>query len=197
MFPFTKEPVNGSGEAGALSAPEAGAVAAATEHVKSKRGGPRPGSGRKPMGGPGVAGTPPKSAGVDQAPVSEADIEFCRTIAEAALKILDRIETNIIIGTIRGIGDKYLEEKTDAFLRQREIGPGDVEIVVNAAGALAAKYSVLSRYAPEAALVSWAAIHGMAFQSVLSELRKLSKIIKEAKAKTAQGGDNAAPPPAH
>ena len=172
----------GAGEP--LSNGTQGAVAAASEQVKSKRGGFRPGSGRKPLNaGPGVAGVKPGTAEPPQAEVSEADIEFVRTVAEAGLKILDRVETNVITGLINSIGDDFVKERTECYLKMREIGPGDIEVVVNAAGALAAKYSFLSRYAPEAALVSWAAIHGMAFSNVTTELKKLAVVVKQAKAK--------------
>jgi hypothetical protein len=143
-----------------------------------------------------VAQAPGGKEEQNQAPPSEADIEFVKTIAEAGLKILDRVETNIILGTINSIGDKYISERSEAYLKQREIGPGDVEVVVNAAGALAAKYSFLSRYAPEGALLSWAAIHGLAFQGVLTELRKLAQVVKEAKGKGASE-QNANRPPAN
>lgn len=120
-----------------------------------------------------------------ETPVSEADIEFARTIAAAGLKILSRVETNMIVGMIDSIGDPFLSERKDAYLRQCEISTGDVELVTNAAGALAAKYSFLSKYAPEAALVSWAAIHAMAFQGVTSDLKKLAVEIKGVRMKAA------------
>jgi hypothetical protein len=130
-----------------------------------------------------VAGTPQNGKESPPPQASEADIEFVRTIAEAGLKILDRVETNMICGIIDSINDPYINERKDSYLKQREIGEGDYEVVINAAGAMAAKYSVLTRYAPEAALLSWAAIHGMAFSGVLGDLRKLAKVVKEVKAK--------------
>lgn len=138
-------------------------------------------SGKRGPGRPKKVVDQPASGEKSQpeTPVSEADIEFCRTIAKAALQIVDRVETNIITGTIQSIGDKYLMERTDTFLKQREITPADEEIVVNAVGALAAKYSALSRYAPEGALILWAATHGMAFSNVLSTLRQVGKEIRK------------------
>jgi hypothetical protein len=190
----TGEAVASNGGGQPLSSQEARAVSGVTETVKQKGkwGGARPGSGPKPRQ-PGVAGIIPREKVQDQAPPSEADIEFVKTIAEAGLRVLDRVESNIICSIIDQIDDKFLNEKRDAYLRQREIGPGDIEIVVNAAGALAAKYSILTRYAPEAALVSWSTIHGMSFQAVVSELRKLARVIKEAKLKTKASADANSP----
>lgn len=186
------------GETKPLDGTSAAAVSAATETVKSKRGGARPGAGRKAQNGtqPNVGTSNPKPAQQPEAQVSEADIEFCKTVAEAGLKILDRIEQNVINGLIDSIGDKYVSERRDAYLKQREIGDGDIEIVVNAAGAIAAKYAILSRYAPEAALLSWACIHGMAFKGVTDDLRKLAIVVKNVKAKGVETKD-ASPPQAN
>jgi hypothetical protein len=183
---FSKSPESPQGpKTEPLSSGAQSGVAAASEQVKSKRGGWRPGSGRKPNDGkPVVAGAKQGGTEQNQTQASEADIEFVRTVAEAGLKILDRVETNIIVGLINSIDDNYVRERTDAYLKMREIGPGDVEVVVNAAGALAAKYSFLSKYAPEAALISWASIHGMAFHNVTGELKKLAVVVKQAKAKS-------------
>ncbi len=174
----------GGGEGKPIDGATASAVSAASEQVKSKRGGARVGAGRKPgNGGAVVGGSPERKAQPAEAEVSEADIEFVKTIAEAGLKILTRVETNHICGLINSIGDDYVRERTESYLKQCEIGPGDVDVVVNAAGAIAAKYSVLSRYAPEMALCSWACIHGMAFSGVTADLRKLAVVVKAAKAK--------------
>jgi hypothetical protein len=164
---------------------KASAISAVGAHLQSKRGGARPGAGRPPKnpGGPAVGKTAEGKAVENQVEVSEADIEFVRTVAEAALKILARIEANHICGLINAIDDSYIREKTETYLRRCEIGPGDIEVVVNAAGAIAAKYSALSRYAPEMALASWACIHGMAFTGVTSDLKKLAVVVRAAKAK--------------
>jgi hypothetical protein len=162
-------------------------IAAASEQVKQKNLGGRPRKDGLPnksgVGGAPVGKPSPGSAQPVQAPASEADIEFARTVAEAGLKILSKTENRIITGMIESIGDPYLLEKRDAYLRQCEIGEGDVELVTNAAGALAAKYSFLTRYAPEAALISWAAIHAMAFQGVTADLKRVAKEIAALKAK--------------
>src|ERR1700691_3244788 len=114
----TEDRAPGAGEP--LSNGTQGAVAAASEQVKSKRGGFRPGSGRKPLNaGPGVAGVKPGTAEPPQAEVSEADIEFVRTVAEAGLKILDRVETNVITGLINSIGDDFVKERTESYLKMR------------------------------------------------------------------------------
>lgn len=180
-----KEDGSPSGNGVPPTGEQAGAISAVSEQVKSKRGGARPGAGRKPggMAGPKVEGATQGKEEPNQTPVSEADIEFVRTIAEAGLKILTRVETNHICGLINAIDDTFVRERTEAYLKQCEIGPGDVEVVVNAAGAIAAKYSALSRYAPEMALASWACIHGMAFTGVTSDLKKLAVVVKAAKAK--------------
>jgi len=157
-------------------------LASVNGEIKSKHGGPRPGSGRKPNpANQVVGGAPQRNQEPVQAPPSEADIEFCRTIAKAGLQILDRVETNIICGTIKSIGDPALEARTEAFLSQREIGPGDIEVVTNAAGALAAKYAILSRYAPEGALLLWSVTHGMAFSNVLQQLKSYAAEVSKAK----------------
>ncbi len=191
---FTREkeaPTNGAGQP--VTGAEASAITTASDALKSKRGGLRPGNpGGRPRadGKPNVNGVMGAAKPTNQKPgeveVSEADIEFCRTVAKAGLEILDRVETNVITGLIAGIGDKYVTERTDAYLKQREIGSGDIEVVVNAVGAIAAKYAILSRYAPEAALVSWAAIHGMAFMSVTKDLKQLAVAVKAAKGKMAK-----------
>jgi hypothetical protein len=181
-------PVDSNGAGGSsLPSGAAAAVDSASAAAKSKRGGFRPGSGRKPSGGgipnQTVGGAPPGKAQPDQTPASEADLEFLRTIAKAGLKILDRVETNMICALVNEIDDARIREKTDVFLKAREITEADEELVSNAAAALGAKYSFLSRYAPEAALVGWGALHGMALTGVLKELRALVVIVKNAKAK--------------
>jgi hypothetical protein len=182
-FKGASEPsANGGGKP--LDNNQAGAVAAASGAVKSKHGGARPGSGRKPgsQAGTGaprpVAGAPAPNPGQVEAEVSEADIEFCRTIAKAALEILDRVETSTIVSLIKSIDDPYITEKMDVYLRAREITEPDYEVVTNAVAAIAAKYAFLSRYAPEAALLSWACIHGLAFSGVVRDLKKLAAIVK-------------------
>jgi hypothetical protein len=153
-------------------------ITEATAEVRSGRGGARPGAGRKP-GGARVAGAPPPPAPKAQEPVSPADIEFCRTITEAALKIIDRIETNSIVALVNSIGDAQISEKCDVFLRQREISEADRELMANAVGACAAKYTFLSRYAPEGAIVLWSATHAMSYLNTLGELKKLAVIVSK------------------
>jgi hypothetical protein len=173
-------------------------IAEATAEVRSGRGGARPGAGRKPNS-PRLAGAPPLAPGKPQEPVSPADIEFCRTITEAALKIIDRIETNSIVALVNSIGDAQISEKCDVFLRQREISEADRELMANAVGACAAKYTFLSRYAPEGAIVLWSATHAMAYLNTVGELKKLGQIVAKKRLATikAEKAPDASPPQAN
>jgi hypothetical protein len=173
-------------------------ITEATAEVRSGRGGARPGAGRKPNS-PRLAGAPPLAPGKPQEPVSPADIEFCRTITQAALKIVDRVETNSILAIVNSIGDAQISEKCDAYLRQREISEADIELMSNAVGACAAKYTFLSRYAPEGAIVLWSATHAMAYLNTVGELKKLGAIVakKRNPIKISEKAPDASPPQAN
>lgn len=183
---------NGKGDSesnGAKSLPsaEAAAIARASQEIKSSHGGARSGSGRKPAipgnGRPNLGAAPQGAQKPNQAEVSEADIEFVKTATKSGLRLLRRFEERVITGLIKSIGDKYIEERSQAFLNQVEITAEDETYVSDCTGALAAKYSFLSKYAPEAALLGWATTHTIAFTGVTKELKNLGKVVAAARAK--------------
>jgi hypothetical protein len=150
------------------------------EFVAPKRGRGRP----RKDGSPNASAT--QMVNEEPAVVSEESIEFVRTIAKTGLEILDRIETNTIVGTIQQIGDQYLIEKIPQFLKQREISSADKDLVSNACGALAAKYSALSQYAPEGALIMWSLTHMLSYQNTMKSLKEAAIIVAKAKKATTE-----------
>lgn len=177
------------GENGADSHATARAVDAALGNRNgSNRGGKRPGAGR-PSSNPA-----PKAQGkpVEEAPAATPeDIEFCRETAKGILRIADSLITGRIQKAVAGI-DSSFEELSLKMADQVHITEHEIKFVSDTAAALAAKYSALTRYAPEIALVGWVGSYGLRVVGCMKEIKALATQVhamKVAKPQPASGNE--------
>lgn len=165
----------GDRAAAARAAGDAAATGAGTPR-KDPRGGPRPNSGR-----PRNDGRPPGSVVVEETPPpSAADIEFFRETAESLLRLVSTVVSNKIDKAVRSI-DPSFTELADKLAGQVEISEEEIKFMGHAAGAIGAKYAVLTRFTPEIAIVGSIAIYGIRLQGALKEVKALTIAVNKAR----------------
>lgn len=111
---------------------------------------------------------------------SQADLEFVYETAKAGLACVDGLVTKRVEKAVLSI-DQSFAPKALEFADQVRVAPDEIELVGKTFKALAAKYSILSRYAPEMMLVGWGTTYAMRVSNTLSEIKKLSVAIKAMK----------------
>jgi hypothetical protein len=127
--------------------------------------------------------SPTAQPGFEEPPaVTPEDIEFVKAVAENALKLVDKLLSTRVYKTVQGI-DPSLTVKATEFAEQVEIKPEEIKLVSDAAGAVAAKYSALARYAPELALCAWGVGYSARVISTLHEVKKLADAVNAMKPK--------------
>jgi hypothetical protein len=180
-----------SAETKSVTSEQAQQLSSLSGEIQSKRGGKRPGAGRPKKQIQPVVGQP--ASGEEepvQAEVSPADIKFCQEVAKSALKIADKFVTDKVYKEINLIGDPNIQAKAGLFAKQVEIGDGDIELVSNAAGALAAKYPLLSAYAPECVILGWFATYSMTVMNTLKEIKALRAEVNKLRSRHAPDEDS-------
>ena len=176
------------GDASPLPNGAAERLSAASAKVQSKRGGARPGAGRKKSNGPvGSASAPVE----EEAPIvaSQADIEFVSETAKSVFVVLDGVVTRKLYNSVRSL-DPKLEETADKLAQQAQLTPEEIELIGKTFAALAAKYGGLARWAPEMALAGILASYGMRVTNSFGEAKKLIVAVTAMK-----GPGNAGSPP--
>ena len=171
-------------------------IASITARVKSKHGGARPGAGRRgsakeTSGNQNMGGSTPSQAGQPETPVTEADLEFVRETAKAGLTVLDKVVCDKVYKSVVAI-DIKLEPDARKFESQVRIEESEIDLVAGACKAIAQKYSIIARYAPEMMLAGWCATYGLRVTSVLKEIKALTEAVKAMK-----GTGNASSPQAN
>jgi hypothetical protein len=159
--------------AGTVPFSAASKIGEITAKVKSNRGGARAGAGRKS----GFSSAPMEKNSTqptdqNQTVVTEADLEFVRETAKAALGLLDAFVTNRVYNGVVSI-DIQLKPEAEKFREQVELEEEEIEMVAKSCKAVAAKYTFLAAYAPEMLLAGWAAKYSMTVMGVMREIKQL------------------------
>lgn len=163
-------------------------LSAASGEVSAKHGGARVGAGRKPSGGgsPNRGGkvveraAPTDSAEVET-PVSAEDIKFVSESIQTFFALIDEMVCGKISRSMDQIaqGDARVLARRDDLLATIKITPKELDLVGRSGAALAAKYSIISRFAPECAMVGVAVTYGMRASSGMKEVGKLAAVVAQ------------------
>jgi len=173
-------------------------VSDAAGKVKSKWGGRRTAGVGKKYGnaGNGVGQVkPPEEPPQDVA--SQADLVFVEETAKSILRVVDKLVTTKVYNAVSGIvpGDAKLAEQGDALAKEVHIEEGEIDLVGRTSKAIAAKYPLFTRFAPEMALAGWVSTYGMRVTKVLSEVRKLTAAVRAMQGPGNASRNAGSPPP--
>ncbi len=174
-----------AGSEKSVSSQTAGRIAGITAQIKSKHGGARNGAGRKSSSGSmganqALGKNSQDQAAQPEAPVSEADLEFVYETAKAGLTVLDKVVTDKVYKSVVAIDIKF-EPDARKFESAVRIEDAEIDLVAKSCKAIASKYSILARYAPEMMLAGWVATYGLRVTSVLKEIKALTEAVKAMK----------------
>jgi hypothetical protein len=148
------------------------------------RGGARPGAGRKKKSDAKNVGTPdPESKAETPYVASPDDVAFVRETVASALQLVNKLMTRRVLKVCHSL--EIPESKAQEFAATVEIESSESELVGKAAGACAAKYGFVTRFAPEIFLGGWAVSYGLRCNTTLSQLDKLAKDVAALKVKHA------------